>query len=190
MSEEKIAGAPVATEKAPEPAPEPPPAARPVPAMVAAAPPTPPPPVAQPTLTQAANETPKQSKAAAEAAELAAALRKELEAAQAARQALDQREAQASSAERVAFLRKAGAMQSLSDEHLLALSPQVDIRTQAGREKLTEWTEQNAGLFQIRETNTVEVQQAFMDQLKTSHHGVFGKELHQKLMKTIGRGQK
>jgi len=81
-------------------------------------------------------------------------------------------------------------MDTLNDEHLLALSPQVDIRTQAGREKLTEWTEQNAGLFQIRETNAVEVQQAFMDQLKTSQHGVFGKELHQQLMRSITKGRK
>lgn len=191
MSEEKIAGAPVETVAAPEPAaPAPEPAAEPVKAAPVTVTPPAPAAIAQPTLTQAANQTRKQSEAAAEAAKLAAELRKELEAAQAARQALDAREAQASSAERIAFLRKAGAMASLTDDHLLALAPQVDIRTQAGRDKLTEWTEQNAGLFQIRETNSVEVQQAFMDQLKTSRHGVFGKELHQQLMRNISKGRK
>ena len=120
---------------------------------------------------------------------MAEELRQELAAAKAAREALDAREARAADRERVAYLRQMGALATLADQHLLALAPSVDASTSEGREALQAWTDQNAGLFQSRTPTQVEVEQSLAQKLPTSSNGVFGEELHRKVIASVFGGR-
>lgn len=198
---EKIAGAPsqppAATEPAAAPpAPDPAPTPTPTPLAASAPPaatavqaslPLPAAPPAQERLQ--APPDPVADARPDEASQLADQLRSELEAAQRSREALDAREARAAAKERVAYLRRMGAVDNLSDDNLLALAPAVDPTTQDGRDALQAWTDQNMGLFNQRTPTQVEVRQSVQGGLKSSTHGVFGEELHRRVIDSIFGGR-
>ena len=140
--------------------------------------------VPTPTQPQTAPQVP-------EAAEISARLKEELEAASRAREALEAREARAASRERLGYLRKMGAIGSLSDENLLALAPEADPGTQDGRETLHAWTEANGGLFKQRSPTGAEVQASVIERLPSSQGGTFGAALHQSVIDSVfGSGSK
>lgn len=53
--------------------------------------------------------------------------------------------------DRISALRGMGALGSLSDDQLLAITPDVDPHAPGGKAQLDEWRERNAGLFIVRE---------------------------------------
>jgi hypothetical protein len=53
--------------------------------------------------------------------------------------------------DRLSALRGMGAVGSLTDEQLLAITPDVDPHAPGGKAELDEWREKNAGLFIVAE---------------------------------------
>jgi len=53
--------------------------------------------------------------------------------------------------DRISALRGMGAVVSLTDEQLLAITPDVDPHAPGGKAQLDEWRERNAGLFDVEE---------------------------------------
>ena len=53
--------------------------------------------------------------------------------------------------DRISALRGMGALGSLSDDQLLAITPDVDPHAPGGKAQLDEWRERNAGLFIAKE---------------------------------------
>ena len=189
----KIAGAPT---NAPPPEPAAAPALPPV--AVAAAPHTitPPAPVAAPVVQATAPPVapPVAAKPAPTATGddgvdgLRAELAAELEKARAAREALEAVSQAQSDKARVEYLRKMGANDALSDQHLLTLSPSADPSTSDGAEALQGWQASNPALF----TRAPEGQTIATDPIETwksSPFGTFGPEFHRAQMRATFGGE-
>ncbi len=202
MSEDKIAGAPAAS-SAPEPvsdAPKTTPTASEAPAHQLA-PPTPSAAQSAPvqmTLAEsvrAAQPEVKPAPAPAEAPEpdpevaaLKAELAAELERTKAAREAVEAISDRTSERNRLSYLRKMGALSALSDEHLMALAPQVDPETSDGAAALQSWRDSNAALFNTQQGGAT-VSAKLVESFKSSPGGTFGPEFHRAQMRAVFGGE-
>lgn len=198
MSDDKIAGAPAAS-TAPEPVPDAPkttppaseaPAVKTAPAAPVAAQSAP----LQMSLAEAvsnAQPTPAPEPPPAgsdEIAALKAELAAELERTRAAREAVEAISDRTSERNRLAYLRKMGAMSALSDEHLMALAPQVDPDTSDGAAALQAWRDSNAALFNTQQGGAT-VSAKLVEGFKSSAHGTFGADFHRAQMRAVFGGE-
>jgi hypothetical protein len=81
--------------------------------------------------------------------------------------------------ERLSYLKNLGINTGLiSDEHILTLSPDVDVETPEGKVAIDEWRvkPENEKLFTKRETSEVDIDSLVMDYKPTAHN-TFPKEL-------------
>ena len=198
MSDEKIAGAPAAI--APEPAAEVPTAT-----LSASATPVPQPVAAMPArqqnepiqlslaeaVTAAAPEPAPPAPAAAAGGDLdalRAELAAELERTKSAREAVEAISTRTADRNRIAYLRKMGASDTLSDEHLMTLAPHVDPDTSEGAAALQSWRDQNAALFKVQQGGAM-VSAKMVEQFKSSAHGTFGADFHRAQMRATFGGE-
>lgn len=165
-----------------EPPPEPP-ADTPAPADdPAPAPTTPPPPTQAPEPPAPAPEPPAPSPVD-HSAELEA-LRRERAAAEEARKAMESIVKRTRDADRLKTLRAMRARPELADAHLLALAPDVDVSTDDGRRKLSEWADSDAnrGLFLAPETPAVPDQKSYVESLKVDDNPLFGRAYAERIV--------
>ena len=122
----------------------------------------------------------KPSKARLDALE--AKLEQEVQAMQEARAELQARAQMERDRARLAYLRDVGAVETLRDDHLLALAPDFDPTTADGRVELDRWREQNGNLFQGREMTGVQVAEEIVSNVPSSQYGTFGARLAKKIV--------
>ena len=115
-------------------------------------------------------------------------LRDEIRAAQQSRSELESLRARAIDRDRIMHLRKSGAVDVLTDAHLLALAPDADPGTAEGRAKLNEWRESNKQLFEAKPMSGKMVTEEMIAGIKESKHGTFGKKLAAKLAADLMKG--
>jgi len=119
---------------------------------------------------------------------LRAELAAELERTKAAREAVEAISDRSSERNRLSYLRQMGAMPALSDEHLMALAPQVDPDTSDGAAALQAWRESNDALFTTQHGGST-VSAKLVDSLRTSAHGTFGADFHRAQMRATFGGE-
>ena len=87
--------------------------------------------------------------------------------------------------DRVAALRTMGAVGSLTDEQLLAITPDVDPHAPGGAAKLDEWREKNEGLFAPRQGPTIPSPDELLAQMpqQRSASGLYDAKYFADLMK-------
>ena len=195
MSDAKIAGAP-APHAEPTPAAEAPPAPQsasevPAPQLAAPAPAAPTPEPVQLSLADAVKAVPPPApptEPVDEIGALRAELAAELERTKAAREAVEAISDRSSERNRLSYLRQMGAMPALSDEHLMALAPQVDPDTSDGAAALQAWRESNDALFTTQHGGST-VSAKLVDSLRTSAHGTFGADFHRAQMRATFGGE-
>jgi hypothetical protein len=123
-----------------------------------------------------------------EIAALKAELAAELERTRSAREAVEAISGRTSERNRLAYLRKMGAMGALSDDHLMALAPQVDPDTSDGAAALQAWRDSNAALFNTQQGGAT-VSAKMVEGFKSSAHGTFGPEFHRAQMRAVFGGE-
>tara|TARA_R100000655_G_scaffold24510_4_gene49618 strand:- start:1855 stop:2514 length:660 start_codon:yes stop_codon:yes gene_type:complete len=92
--------------------------------------------------------------------------------------------------DRVASLRRMGAIAGVSDVQLLMISPDVDPETPGGRAALDKWREENAGLFHQAQSPSPPSVDQMLGSLKAkrSPFGHYGPEYFAQIMaKNLGR---
>ncbi len=88
--------------------------------------------------------------------------------------------------ERLVYLKRLGInTEIMSDEHILQLSPDVDVETPEGKVVIDEWRNQEANerLFVKQEASEIDIESIAAD-FKGSEHGTFGKDL---MIRTLQR---
>jgi hypothetical protein len=168
MNPPKIAGAPTTAPRTTEPpavAPVPPvaPATLPAAPAVTTAPPpiaAAPAPVTPARITAAPSPVPDRS-GLDEEIRLQREAREQIEAdataSTAARERIEAERNKIVSAGRLRELRKMGAVAEIPDADLLALAPDVDCDSEAGREQLIAWAQSRPSMFRTSTTRTIEV---------------------------------
>lgn len=167
---ERIAGAPTSASQTTEP-----PAAAPAPPVAPVAPPaapavtTTPPPIAAspvpatPAPTPAASAPAPDRSGLDEEIRLQRAARERIEAeataATAARERIEAERNRIVRAGRLRELRQMGAVAEVADEDLLAIAPDVDVDSEAGREQLIAWAQTRPSMFRTSTTRAIDVKE-------------------------------
>lgn len=87
--------------------------------------------------------------------------------------------------ERIATLRQMGAKTDLTDEQLLMLAPDADIKTPAGRARVDEWKAANPKLFNAVEGSIHEDPHKFLATVGSTPFGTFGPQTAQAMIDHI-----
>ncbi len=119
---------------------------------------------------------------------LRAELAAELERTRSAREAVEAISTRAEQRARVDYLRRMGASDSLSDEHLLTLAPDADPSTPGGSQALQAWRDDNGALFAVQAEGATQTEQVSA-RMKSSAHGTFGAEFHRAQMRATFGGE-
>lgn len=93
--------------------------------------------------------------------------------------------------DRIEALRGMGALGSLTDEQLLAITPDADPHTAGGKAQLAEWRERNEGLFVSQEGPKIPTPADLMEGLTTqkSASGLYDEKFLAKMLRdNLGRG--
>lgn len=110
-------------------------------------------------------------------------LEAELIAVRSARDEMEKQSARVRDRTRLDFLRQRGALDQLSDEHLLTLTPDVDAASSEGRAVLDNFASQNPSIFLVRDTHKVSIP-TLVEALPSSKMGVFGSDTAREMLKT------
>jgi len=93
--------------------------------------------------------------------------------------------------DRISALRGMGAVGSLTDEQLLAITPDVDPHAPGGKAQLDDWRERNAGLFIVEEVPRIPTPAEMIGHLtvKKSASGLYDEAFLARLLKdNLGGG--
>ena len=93
--------------------------------------------------------------------------------------------------DRISSLRGMGAVGSLTDEQLLAITPDVDPHAPGGKAQLDDWRERNAGLFIVEEVPRIPTPAEMIGHLtvKKSASGLYDEAFLARLLKdNLGGG--
>ena len=211
MTDQKIAGAPIGADP---PAPSPPvPAAPPTvsdasPTTVSTPPPpafaapvatpaptyvAPPPAAPEPKVEpeKAAPPLDEQARADLKSAKMTIdEMRQEIEQAKKIRTEFESMRKQQVDENRIAHLRAGGIIGELTDEQILAIAPDVDIDSDAGKLAIEEWRTANGALFAESRLTGKQRSAAIASSLKSSSHGTFGDTLKAKILRETFGGER
>ena len=87
--------------------------------------------------------------------------------------------------DRLSTLRGMGALGSLTDEQLLAITPGVDPHSPGGKAQLDEWRERNSGLFLVKEGPTIPTPSEMLEKLtvRSSASGLYDEKFLAKMLR-------
>tara|TARA_Y100001938_G_scaffold84999_1_gene116724 strand:- start:167 stop:802 length:636 start_codon:yes stop_codon:yes gene_type:complete len=129
--------------------------------------------------------TPQTRAVMTEAAELRAQAEAERERLESLANEYDTRLRRERERDRLSTLRGMGALGSLTDEQLLAITPDVDPHSPGGKAQLDEWRERNSGLFLVKEGPTIPTPSEMLEKLtvRSSASGLYDEKFLAKMLR-------